>query len=252
MIEANVIHAAWRVGRREAPVPRLVLHLSQARAAADERGRLLTGPLEPTNQWYAIAKIAGIKLCQAYRRQYGCDFISAMPTNLYGPGDNFDLKSSHVLPALIAKMHACQADRRGRGRDLGHRPAAARVPARRRPGRRLRPSARGLQRGGARQRRQRRGSDHRRARRDGARAWSASRAGCASTATQPDGTPRKLLDIARLTRARLAAADRARGRSPPTPIAGIASGWCPTPPDRCAASGPCAPRSPVRDSLSGP
>jgi GDP-L-fucose synthase len=66
---------------------------------------LLTGPLEPTNQWYAIAKIAGIKLCQAYRRQYGCDFISAMPTNLYGPGDNFDLMGSHVIPALIRKAH---------------------------------------------------------------------------------------------------------------------------------------------------
>jgi GDP-L-fucose synthase len=66
---------------------------------------LLTGPLEPTNEWYAIAKIAGIKLCQAYRRQYGRDFISAMPTNLYGPGDNFDLTSSHVIPALIRKAH---------------------------------------------------------------------------------------------------------------------------------------------------
>jgi GDP-L-fucose synthase len=69
---------------------------------------LLTGPLEPTNEWYAIAKIAGIKLCQAYRRQYGCDFISAMPTNLYGPGDNFDLRTSHVLPALIRKAHAAR------------------------------------------------------------------------------------------------------------------------------------------------
>jgi GDP-L-fucose synthase len=67
--------------------------------------QLLTGPLEPTNEWYAIAKIAGIKLCQAYRRQYGSDFISAMPTNLYGPEDNFDLSSSHVLPALIRKFH---------------------------------------------------------------------------------------------------------------------------------------------------
>jgi len=66
---------------------------------------LLTGPLESTNEWYAVAKIAGIKLCQAYRRQYGCDFISAMPTNLYGPGDNFDLDSSHVLPALMRKFH---------------------------------------------------------------------------------------------------------------------------------------------------
>jgi GDP-L-fucose synthase len=66
---------------------------------------LLTGPLEPTNEWYAIAKIAGIKLCQAYRRQHGRDFISAMPTNLYGPGDNFDLTSSHVIPALLRKAH---------------------------------------------------------------------------------------------------------------------------------------------------
>ena len=66
---------------------------------------LLRGPLEPTNEPYAIAKIAGIRLCQAYRTQYGCDFISAMPTNLYGPGDNFDLNSSHVVPALIRKFH---------------------------------------------------------------------------------------------------------------------------------------------------
>jgi GDP-L-fucose synthase len=66
---------------------------------------LLSGPLEPTNEWYAVAKIAGIKLCQAYRRQHGCDFISAMPTNMYGPNDNYDLKTSHVLPALIRKFH---------------------------------------------------------------------------------------------------------------------------------------------------
>lgn len=66
---------------------------------------LLTGPLEPTNQWYAVAKIAGIKMCQAYRRQHGCDFISAMPTNMYGPNDNYDPRNSHVLPALIRKFH---------------------------------------------------------------------------------------------------------------------------------------------------
>ena len=66
---------------------------------------LLSGPLEPTNEWYAVAKIAGIKLCQAYRQQHGDDFISAMPTNLYGPGDNFDLEKSHVVPAMIRKMH---------------------------------------------------------------------------------------------------------------------------------------------------
>ena len=69
---------------------------------------LLTGPLEPTNQWYAVAKIAGIKLAEAYRKQYGRDFISAMPTNLYGPEDNFDLESSHVVPALMAKAHAAK------------------------------------------------------------------------------------------------------------------------------------------------
>jgi GDP-L-fucose synthase len=66
---------------------------------------LLTGALEPTNQWYAIAKIAGLKLCAAYRRQHGSDFISAQPTNLYGPGDTYDLQASHVIPALLAKMH---------------------------------------------------------------------------------------------------------------------------------------------------
>jgi GDP-L-fucose synthase len=70
---------------------------------------LLTGPLEETNQWYAIAKIAGIMLTQAYRQQHGCDFISAMPTNLYGPGDNFDPQASHVLPALIRKVHDAKA-----------------------------------------------------------------------------------------------------------------------------------------------
>jgi GDP-L-fucose synthase len=73
---------------------------------------LLTGPLEPTNEWYAIAKIAGLKLCQAYRRQHGCDFMSVMPTNLYGPNDNFELLSAHVLPALLAKIDAAVRDGR--------------------------------------------------------------------------------------------------------------------------------------------
>ena len=71
---------------------------------------LLTGPLEPTNEWYAVAKIAGIKLCQAYMKQYGARFVSAMPTNLYGPFDNFDLKSSHVIPALMRKAHQAKVD----------------------------------------------------------------------------------------------------------------------------------------------
>jgi GDP-L-fucose synthase len=74
---------------------------------------LLTGPLEPTNEWYSIAKIAGLKMCQAYRRQYGFRAISAMPTNLYGPGDNFNLRNSHVLPALIRKFHEAKEEGRG-------------------------------------------------------------------------------------------------------------------------------------------
>ncbi|MET7244503.1 GDP-L-fucose synthase [Methylobacterium sp. EM32] len=72
---------------------------------------LLSGPLEPTNEWYAVAKIAGLKLCEAYRRQHGRDYISAMPTNLYGPGDNFDLSSSHVMPALMRKAHHAKLNR---------------------------------------------------------------------------------------------------------------------------------------------
>ena len=105
MIHATVVHASHLFGvtkllylgssciyPREAPQP----------MAEDA---LLTAPLEPTNEPYAVAKIAGIKLCESYRRQYGCDFISAMPTNLYGPRDNFDLTSSHVLPALMRKFH---------------------------------------------------------------------------------------------------------------------------------------------------
>jgi GDP-L-fucose synthase len=105
MIEANVISAAHRSG-----VEKLLflgsscIYPKLAEQPIREEA-LLTGPLEPTNEWYAIAKIAGIKLCQAYRQQHGADFISAMPTNLYGPGDNFDLSTSHVLPALIRKVH---------------------------------------------------------------------------------------------------------------------------------------------------
>lgn len=105
MIEANTIEAA-----RRAQVEKLLFLGSSCiypRLAPQPivEDALLTGPLEPTNQWYAIAKIAGLKLAEACRIQYGLDFISAMPTNLYGPGDNFDLASSHVLPALIRKAH---------------------------------------------------------------------------------------------------------------------------------------------------
>ncbi len=105
LIEANVIRAAAASGTR-----RLIFLGSSCiyPKFADQpitESSLLTGPLEPTNEWYAIAKIAGIKLCQAYRKQYGHNYISAMPCNLYGIGDNFDLQSSHVLPALIRKAH---------------------------------------------------------------------------------------------------------------------------------------------------
>jgi GDP-L-fucose synthase len=109
MIEANVIEAAHR-----SSVDRLMflgsscIYPKLAPQPITEDA-LLTGPLEPTNEWYAVAKIAGIKLAQAYRRQHGRDYISAMPTNLYGPGDNFDLKGSHVLPALIRKAHEAKA-----------------------------------------------------------------------------------------------------------------------------------------------
>lgn len=105
MIEANVVNAA-----HQSSVKKLLflgstcIYPKMAPQPLKEE-YLLSGPLEPTNEWYAVAKIAGIKMCQAYRLQYGCDFISAMPTNLYGPGDNFDLQSSHVLPALIRKFH---------------------------------------------------------------------------------------------------------------------------------------------------
>jgi len=105
MIEANLIEAAFR--QQVAKLLFLGSSCIYPKFAPQPipEDALLTGPLEPTNEWYAIAKIAGIKLCQAYRRQHGADFISAMPTNLYGPGDNFDLASSHVLPALIRKAH---------------------------------------------------------------------------------------------------------------------------------------------------
>lgn len=105
MIEANIIEAARAVGTQKLLFLGSSCIYPKMAPQPIPEDALLTGPLEPTNEWYAIAKIAGIKLCQAYRRQHGCDFISAMPTNLYGPGDNFDLHSSHVIPALIRKAH---------------------------------------------------------------------------------------------------------------------------------------------------
>jgi GDP-L-fucose synthase len=107
-IQTNVIDAAYRAGTRKlcflgssCIYPRLAPQPLQ-------ESSLLTGPLEPTNQWYAIAKIAGVKMCQAYSLQHGFNAISVMPTNLYGPGDNFDLQTSHVLPALLRKFHSAK------------------------------------------------------------------------------------------------------------------------------------------------
>lgn len=105
MIETNLIEGAYRNGVEKLLFLGSSCIYPKFAPQPIPEDALLTGPLEPTNEWYAVAKIAGIKLCQAYRKQYGCDFISAMPTNLYGPGDNFDLQSSHVLPALIRKAH---------------------------------------------------------------------------------------------------------------------------------------------------
>jgi GDP-L-fucose synthase len=113
MIEANVLHAAKRVGcEKLLLLGSSCIYPKMAQQPITEDA-LLTGPLEPTNEWYALAKIAGVKLCAAYRQQYGCNFISAMPTNLYGFNDNFDLTSSHVLPALIHKMHVAKVEGRG-------------------------------------------------------------------------------------------------------------------------------------------
>lgn len=105
MIEANLIHAAHRHGVEKLLFLGSTCIYPKLAPQPLKEEYLLTGPLEPTNEWYAIAKIAGIKLCQAYRKQHGADFISAQPTNLYGPGDNYDLNNSHVLPALLRKFH---------------------------------------------------------------------------------------------------------------------------------------------------
>ena len=110
MMEANVIHAAWKHG-----VEKLLFLGSSCiypKLASQPlvEDALLTGPLDPTNEPNAIAKIAGIKLCETYRQQYGANFISAMPTNLYGPGDNYDLETSHVLPAMLRKIHTAKVN----------------------------------------------------------------------------------------------------------------------------------------------
>ncbi|HEX2596676.1 MAG TPA: GDP-L-fucose synthase [Luteimonas sp.] len=109
-IQDNVIDAAYRHGAKKLTFLGSSCIYPKLAPQPIREDYLLTGPLEPTNEWYAIAKIAGIKLCQAYRRQYGFNAISLMPTNLYGPGDNFDLANSHVLPALMRKFHEAKAN----------------------------------------------------------------------------------------------------------------------------------------------
>ena len=105
VIQSNVIHSAWKHDVKKLLfLGSSCIYPKHAPQPMPEDS-LLTGPLESTNQWYAVAKIAGIKMCQAYRKQYGFNAISVMPTNLYGPGDNFDLENSHVLPALLRKFH---------------------------------------------------------------------------------------------------------------------------------------------------
>ena len=108
-IQNHLIHGAYRAGVKKLLFLGSSCIYPKFAPQPMKEEHLLTGPLEPTNQWYAIAKIAGIKLCQAYRRQYGCDFICAMPTNLYGPNDHYDLETSHVIPALIRKFHEAKA-----------------------------------------------------------------------------------------------------------------------------------------------
>ncbi len=112
MIEANILHAAHRLGCEKLLLLGSSCIYPKLASQPINEDSLLTGSLEPTNEWYALAKIAGVKLCAAYRQQYGSDFISAMPTNLYGFNDNFDLSSSHVLPALLRKMHTAKVERR--------------------------------------------------------------------------------------------------------------------------------------------
>jgi len=109
LIQDNVIDAAYRSGVEKFVFLGSSCIYPKLAPQPIKEDCLLTGPLEPTNEWYAIAKIAGVKMCQAYRREFGFNAISLMPTNLYGPGDNFDLQNSHVLPALIRKFHEAKA-----------------------------------------------------------------------------------------------------------------------------------------------
>lgn len=107
-ISTNIIHAASQAGVRKLVNVGSSCMYPRLAAQPVSEASILTGPLEPTNEWFAVAKIAALKLCQAYRRQHGHDFITVIPTNLYGPGDNFDLEASHVVPALLRKMEAAR------------------------------------------------------------------------------------------------------------------------------------------------
>src|SRR5580658_5611957 len=164
LIQNNVIHSAYVCGASKLLFLGSSCIYPKLAPQPIKEEYLLTGPLEPTNEWYAIAKIAGIKMCQAYRQQYGFRAISLMPTNLYGPGDNFDLQSSHVLPALIRKFHEAKVAGRGEvtiwgtGSDIS-----------------IADLARLVQR---------------------VAGYSGS---LVFDTTKPDGTPRKLLDVSRLT-----------------------------------------------------
>ena len=130
-IARNTIHASYKAGVKKLLfLGSSCIYPKLAHQPMREE-ELLTGPLEETNQWYAVAKIAGIKLCQAYRRQYGADFISVMPTNLYGPGDNYHPENSHVVAALIRRFHQAKQDGVPTREGVGHGQAAARISVRR-------------------------------------------------------------------------------------------------------------------------
>lgn len=162
MIAANVIHAAHISGVRKLLfLGSTCIYPRMAEQPMREEA-LLSGPLEPTNEPYAVAKIAGVKMCQAYRAQYGCDFISAMPTNAYGPGDNYDPGHSHVVAALIRRFHEARVAGADTVSVWGSGHAKARIHPRRRYRRCLRPPDEGLFAPRHRQHRRWRGHDHRR------------------------------------------------------------------------------------------
>ena len=129
-IQANVIETAWRTGVRRLLFWVVVVFIQSLPSSPSRETELLSGPLEPTNEWYAIAKITGLKLCQALRKQHGFDAISLLPTNLYGPGDNYHQQNSHVLPAPIRRFHESKASNANSVTCWGTRQPVAGVPVR--------------------------------------------------------------------------------------------------------------------------